>query len=336
MPATGGDVTELTELRPGEQSHRWPRVLPGARTLLYFVQGRQAGVNLMTPGKADENRRILDASVDAAYLPPAAGRPGSLLSVVEDRLVARAFDLASTALGPPAAVDGPGDVRTSVGTSRSNLSVANDGTMLYVVGGSRYQLSWFRGDGTLVGSAAAPDRYVSVQVSPTGGQVLAVVDAGVGVRDAWLLDTSRGTRTRITSENRGSYAAWSPDAEHIAFAGISLQTIVEKAPLLGAAERTVLTGGDMYPCSWARDGHILYVVSGSAGGYDMVECWRSRRMSQDAARCTCATMPMAASFSASRYPAAATPGGDLTPTKCSTVPMTDAWWSCRSSTLAVP
>ena len=269
--ATGGVATPFTALREGEQNHRWPRLLPDARTLLYFTQGRQPGVHLLTPGKAADHRRILGASLDAAYVAPLLGLPGFLLTVVDDRLVARVFDPASSeAPGSPLAIAGAGDVWTTTGTNRSNVSVANDGTILYVSGSSRYQLAWFRGDGSLIGKAASPDRYVSVQLSPAGGQILAVVDAGAGIRDAWLLDSSKGTRSRITSENHGSYAVWSPDAQHIAFAGLGLLALIEKAPMLGAVERTVLAGEDMFPGSWStRDGRILYVVRRPASGWDI-------------------------------------------------------------------
>ena len=218
--ATGGVVTPFTVLRAGEQGHRWPRVLPDARTLLYFILGRQPGVHLIAPGKAADPRRIVDASLDGAYVAPLRGLPGFLLTVANDRLVALAFDPASNeAPGSPVAVAGTGDLRTTAGTNRSNLSVANDGTILYVPGSGRSQLAWFRRDGSLIGKAAAPDRYVSVQLSPAADEILAVVEAGAGIRDTWLLDPSKGTRSRITSENRGAYAVWSPDAQRIAFAG---------------------------------------------------------------------------------------------------------------------
>ncbi|MEQ1911437.1 MAG: protein kinase, partial [Vicinamibacterales bacterium] len=272
VAATGGASTPFTVPREGEPSHRWPRVLPDGRTLLYFIQGRQPGIYLVTDGKAANPRRIEDAALDAAYAAPLRGLPGVLLTVANDRLVARTFDPASTGPpGSPVAIPGVGDVRTFAGPNRSNLSVANDGTILYVPGSGRNQLAWFRGDGSLIGKAAvAPDRYVSIQLSATGDRVLAVVEAGAGVRDAWVLDLAVGTRNRITSENRAGYATWSPDAQHVAIAAPGLQQMIEKAPMLGAAERTVLAGEDLFPGSWSsRDGRIVYVARRPATGYDI-------------------------------------------------------------------
>ena len=47
----------------------------------------------------------------------------------------------------------------SRGTGRASVTVSNDGTLLYSTGGSRYQLAWFRPDGTALGTVGR-DRSV--------------------------------------------------------------------------------------------------------------------------------------------------------------------------------
>jgi WD40-like Beta Propeller Repeat len=71
VPSTGGNPQPLTKLAPGEITHRWPQVLPGARAVLFTAAASTSGMD--------------NASIEAAFwiLPldvsdpdhPKAGQP---------------------------------------------------------------------------------------------------------------------------------------------------------------------------------------------------------------------------------------------------------------------
>ena len=139
--ASGGSPSPLVGLGATEISHRWPRFLPDGRTLFFYVQGEQPGVYMTTLDRPDVKRQVVRATQDAAYV-PGDGVPGHVLRVQGDALVAQPFDLSTARFtGPVIAIPGAGNAATNT-ANRSYLSVANDGTILYTAGTSRYQLTW--------------------------------------------------------------------------------------------------------------------------------------------------------------------------------------------------
>jgi Tol biopolymer transport system component len=256
----------------GEVNHRWPRFLPDGRTLFFYVQGGRPGVYLTALDRNGETQRIADTSVDAAYVPPRGSGPAYVLMVQGDSLVAQPFDLASMQIaGPAVAVPGAGTALTFTGTNRSNLSVANDGTVLYAAGSNRYQMTWFATDGTATGSVGLADRYVGVRISPDGKEALTFVDDAVGNRDLWRIDLTRGVRNRVTVDNRGGYGIWSPDGQRIAFTGLSRSTLFAKSASGGSGEDALLRSEySMFPTDWSRDGKfLLYTQDSEEQQYDV-------------------------------------------------------------------
>ena len=103
------------------------------------------------------------------------------------------------------------------GTHRANVTVSNDGTLLYSTGGSRYQLTWFRRDGSPLGTVGTTEQYIGLRLSPGGGEVMVTARDPAAGGDIWRLDLTSGARSRVTSGGRGWYAVWSPDGQRIAF-----------------------------------------------------------------------------------------------------------------------
>ena len=272
VSASGGTPVPLTSLVEGETSHRWPQFLPDGRTLLYLSQGRTNAVFVTTLDRPNDAKRVVDAQSQAAYFLRPGDRQGYLLWVVGDTVVAQAFDPASTGLtGSLVSVPGTEDVSSFSGTSRSSVTVSSDGTLLYSTGGSRYQLAWFRPDGTALGTVGQADQYIGLRLSPDGGEAMVTIRDPSARADLWRVDLVRGARTRVTSEGRGWYVAWSPDGQQIAFSapgGIDPQ--VASARGAGQAQRPWASDVPVYPSDWSRDGQYLaYTESGTDTSNDI-------------------------------------------------------------------
>jgi dipeptidyl aminopeptidase/acylaminoacyl peptidase len=256
----------------GEVSHRWPQFLPDGRTLQYFSQGRTNGIYITTLDQPDAAKRVFDAQSQAVYFAQPARRQGYFLWVARDTVVTQEFDLPSSKLtGSPISLPGTEDVSSFAGTSRTNMTVSNDGTLLYGTGGSRYQLAWFRPDGTALGTVGAVDQYIGLRLSPDGSEVMVTVRDPAVRGDLWRIDLTRGTRTRITSESRGWYAVWSPDGQQIVFSEPSGRN-PQMASARGAGQARGLWTSNVpvYPSDWSRDGQsIAYTQSDSDTSNDI-------------------------------------------------------------------
>jgi serine/threonine protein kinase len=270
--ASEGTRSSLTTLAAGEVSHRWPRFLPGGRTLFFFVQGERPGVYLTALDRIEQTQRIADASVDAAYVRPRDSGPAYVLMVQGDSLVVQPFDVDSMRItGPAVPIPGAGNALTFTGASRSNLSVANDGTVVYAAGSNRYQLTWFGEDGTTLRNVGLPDRYVGLRLSPDDTAALTFVDDSVGNRDIWRVELMRDGRNKLTSDNRGGYGTWSPNGQRIAFTGLTRQTVFAKSASSDAGNQVLLKSEyPVYPSDWSRDGKLLlYTLNSPARQFDV-------------------------------------------------------------------
>jgi serine/threonine protein kinase len=264
ITASGGTPEPLTTLTEGETSHRWPQFLPGGSTLLYYSQGRNNAIHVTTLDRADDTKRVVGTRSQAVYFARPGERQGYLLWVVRDTLVAQSFNPETTELtGSVVTVPGTEDVSSFSGTSRASVTASNDGTLLYSTGGSRYQLAWFKPDGTALGTVGSADRYVGLRLSPDGAEAMVTISDATSRGDLWRVDLVRGARSRITSESRGWFAVWSPDGQQIAFSasnGMNPQT----ASARGAGQAQSLWTSDVavYPSDWSRDGQYLAYTEG--------------------------------------------------------------------------
>ena len=87
VSATGGPVARLTELQPGENSHRWPFFLPDGRHFLYFARGEaeRRGIYVSSLDGAPP-KRLLESVFNATFV------PGYLLTLRDRALLAYPFD----------------------------------------------------------------------------------------------------------------------------------------------------------------------------------------------------------------------------------------------------
>jgi serine/threonine-protein kinase len=101
--------------------------------------------------------------------------------------------------------------------------------------------------------------YSHPRISPDGSRV--AVDMFIqSRRDVWVYDLTRGTRTRLTNNDAGTYSglpAWTPDGARVSFYSID-ELYSRAADASTESERlTEEAKRGRYPISWSPDGTTL-------------------------------------------------------------------------------
>jgi len=271
VPASGGAPTAITKVDyVNSSSHRWPFVLPDGKHFLYLAvnHDQPAGPNTAiffasTDGK--ENRLLFSSLSNAIYV---AGR---LLFMKENSLMAQPFDPgAGKFTGEPKALQE--NVQYDSSVWRANLSVSDNGMMIYVSGATAgtQALTWFDRSGKPTGTVGDPGAFQELELSPDGKK-LVVTDANSAAAAIWLYDLTGKPRSKLTYNSGVSRTpTWSPDGKEIAFtshqqASISVlptsggtpEHIVQSlAPRNGISPQPTDPGYGAVS-SWSRDGRYL-------------------------------------------------------------------------------
>jgi eukaryotic-like serine/threonine-protein kinase len=253
------DTVQQTRLLSsrGETSHRWPQFLPDGRRFIYFARSadeRQSGIYVSSVEKRDETL-VVATTFGAVFAPP-----DQLLYVADGELVASPFDPRTARIGGE-----PRPVVDHVATSSNfygAFSASSNGVLAYATMNAALELAWVDRAGKRLGLAAPRSEYVDFRLSPDGRYVaVAEIDPRTALADLHLLDTVRGTNTRVTSSPATDASpVWSPDGRHIVFRsnrdGIHDLFIV--SPSRSDDERSLLkTPSSKYPTSWDGGGDLI-------------------------------------------------------------------------------
>jgi eukaryotic-like serine/threonine-protein kinase len=260
VSAGGGTPKLITvpDRRKGEYSHRWPEILPGGRAALFtiwtagsFDDARIAVLSLHT----GEHRVLIEGGAHARYIPS-----GHLVYARTGGLLAVPFDLRRLEVTglPVSAVEG---VSMDPGMGCADFSCSNDGSLIYVPGGSRTGervLVWVDRKGRARPLPALPNAYVSPRLSPAGERL------AVGIEGAnsglWLYDLARGTLSRLTVSGLIPYPIWTPDGARVTFRAapegpVNLYWMAADGS--SPMERLTTSENFQYPGSWSPDGQAL-------------------------------------------------------------------------------
>jgi Tol biopolymer transport system component len=263
---SGGKPISVTKLDGSrhEMSHRWPYFLPDGQTFIFFAPGDQPGIYAGKLG-SQETKFLLATDSNAAY-----ASPGYLLFWRDGSLMAQPLDTHRLQLDGRAEVVAD-HIMYSGGQSFGVFSVSQTGVLAVRTGGiAGTQLYWFDRNGkqlqlqdTENGVAFGP------RLSPDEHKLSVLVGtARYRQRDIWILDLSRGVRTRFTFESvaeanpmsAGANTVWSPDGTQIAFSANRQGHMKMYSKQFGGAgeERVLLEDGwRNYPNSWSPDGRFL-------------------------------------------------------------------------------
>jgi hypothetical protein len=269
VSASGGDVTAVTTLRPGEAGHRNPVFLPDSRRFLFYAYGANEieGIYL---GSLDgpEIVRLTDADTAAAFVPP-----NWILFVRQETLFAQRLDIERRALsGEPLRLSE--NVGSDVNLDLAALSASPSGLIAFRAGGAtRRQLVWRDRSGRELGRLGPPDdnAMVAPELSPDGRRVVVhrTVD---GDTDVWVVDDRR--MTRVTLEpSADNYAIWSPDGRQVVYRSNKqgpFDLFMKAADGSGTETLIVASEQGKTPYSWLPDGRTLLHSSISADmGWDL-------------------------------------------------------------------
>jgi serine/threonine protein kinase/Tol biopolymer transport system component len=266
--AIGGTPAAITKLDAALQtSHRWPFFLPDGKHFLYIAlhhDASKAGNNMLYYASLDggENRPLFRAQTNAVY----AG--GFLLFGRGDQVMAQPFNPSTGTLsGEPQNV--AKGVMNDSSTWHMDASASNDGLLIFGSGASGdLELVWMDRGGKIGTIADKLPDLQSAVLSPQGDRVALQMNAGQ--TDIWVLDLTRGVRTRVTFGPVGNVSPiWSPDGKWIAYSSAQNGHFgICRKPSDGSGAEECLLNVEQQPglTDWSRDGKYLVYSLPVPGG----------------------------------------------------------------------
>jgi eukaryotic-like serine/threonine-protein kinase len=274
---TGGPVSEIP-LGEAIGMARWPELLPGGGYLLYQVRNADPtlrGTYVRSSTKnGSEPRRLIGSDWSVHY------GSGHLLYLEGSTLMAQPFDVASLALtGTPSALArGVGGSSTGFGA----FSVSATGVLAYAGAlPNQCELRWVDRMGRVGDVVVAKGDFVDLSLSPDQSRLAyARVDPQTQAPDVWILDMSRGTTARITSERLvDASPVWSPGGDQLVFRSNRASTIGVELYLTSASPGGAVkkffalddagsrTISNAIPTYWPPSGDVLFYVATADAGY---------------------------------------------------------------------
>jgi len=269
VSSQGGTPQPLTQLQPGEYSHRLPHVLPGGRGVIFTVLEevsnwdtvRVVGHRVGTPGWSV----LVPGAADARYLPT-----GHLIYFRRGELMAAPFDLARLAVAGPE-VGLLTNVLQAINVEDSNadsgaaqVAVSDAATLAYVEGGEypdrNRPLVWVDRQGRVERLTVPPRPYGLPRVSPDGN--LIAVQTAQSEQRVWVHHLRvAGSLVPVTSpEISARVPVWTRDGTRLVFratTGGRRGIFWARADITAPPELLVSPEGGPQPASWTPDGQLL-------------------------------------------------------------------------------
>jgi serine/threonine-protein kinase len=269
IPSAGGPPTPVTDLQNGEQTHRWPQILPRGQAVLFsagITTRGFDGANIEVMSLADHSRKTLvRGGTFGRYLPS-----GHLVYVNRGTLFAVPFDADRLEVhGTPAPVLDQIDYNAGQGSAQ--LDFSQTGTLIYRsggTGGGLFTVAWLDGAWKVEPLLAKPGAYSIPSLSPDGQRLVVDVTEGSGV-DIWVYDWQRDTMTRATFTGSADHPVWSPDGRYIAFQAPAEGLSVIRSDGSGKPQPLTQSKNFQIPYSFAPDGKRLAFMEVGSGGYDL-------------------------------------------------------------------
>jgi serine/threonine protein kinase len=260
VSAQGGTAVLATKVDPKEEAHRWPYFMPDGRHFVFLGDAQTTEGHHIRMGTLDsQDTQILFTAISRVVYAP----PGYLLYVTQGALVAQAFDAGKMKInGEP--ITTAEHVKEVGPNHEFDFSVSNNGVLAYQAGTETSQIVWFDRSGKKIGTAGDTDSYGSIALSPDGQRAaVGLLDADGRQSDIWLLDLSRGSKSRLTFDPHSEGdPVWSPDGTHLVFSSNKTNdghTHLYLASANGTGDDQLLLTSDFddFASSWSNDGQTL-------------------------------------------------------------------------------
>jgi serine/threonine-protein kinase len=213
IPAAGGARHALTKLAPGESTHRWPQILPGARAVVFTA----APSLYATDNASIEAVSLQTGQVKILYRGGYYGRylpSGHLVFVHQGALFGVKFDPDRLEVrGAPVPL--LEDVAANPATGGGQFDFSTTGTFVYAAGknaAQSWQVAWLDAAGKTQPLLALPGAYGAPRLSPDGKKLAFLFNGDIHIHDL-----ERDTTTRFTFSGHVSSPVWAPDGRHLVF-----------------------------------------------------------------------------------------------------------------------
>ncbi len=166
-------------MEKGDNSHRWPQVLPGGDSVLFTANASVASASIdVLSIKTGQWKVVQSGGYFGRYLPS-----GHLVFVHQNTLFAASFDVSrSQVTGTPMAL--LDDVASDPLTGATAVAFSRTGTFLYSSGQAQsgtWPIMWMESSGEMQPLVATPATYLTRHLSPDGKR-LAISEKG----DIWI------------------------------------------------------------------------------------------------------------------------------------------------------
>ncbi len=195
VSASGGQVTDASQLSSAERSHRWPYFLPdGVHYLFLAGESNSTARRRVRFGALNsmESKPLMESDSEAVY------SSGHILFMLNSTLMAQPFDPARLALsGDPKPV--AKDVSTAPVPGKGGFSASLNGLLLYGADAVDRELRWFDREGRSLGTLGEKGYFETLSFSADHKSL--AVTGGNDNREisVWLVDLAKGTRQRLTA-----------------------------------------------------------------------------------------------------------------------------------------
>ncbi|HSR09046.1 MAG TPA: protein kinase [Bryobacteraceae bacterium] len=276
VPASGGQRTEVTVVDRSRQEtfHGRPVFLPDGKHFLYLRASSSEETSGIYVGSLDvkpeqqSRERLLPGHLGIGYMPSSNPAFGYVLFLQDETLLAQSFDNRRLQLtGEPVPIT---EQVGSNGNTVNYFSVAENGTLIYrKVTASTSRLTWFDRQGKALGTLGEPADYRELSLSPDGTRI-AVARRDASNLDVWVVDSARGTSTRLTF-NPGADVTpvWSSGGDEIFFSSLQkgIFGLYRKSASGTGQDMSVLRAGEnlVSPTDVTFDGKNLLYTANQGG-----------------------------------------------------------------------